>query len=403
MSKHQSREGDGRGVSGLLPPSRWHLGKNRAGRRETERRAKYSVWEKRRVEGRKSDARKKRRRRRRIRRAAQKIRTAARARSRAGELVVGTYNARTLAFKGTNGIGHAEVILKTCEDAGCDIIGLQEVKRNGQGAFTAAGCVVFCSGADGGKHEKKGNHGVGLAVREPIVAGMDEGEVAVECISARLMKVRIQLKGKTNGVSFIVGYAPTLDKSTSEKNYFWSSLDEVVKGVPSRDHLLVLMDATARTGMRGIGWTDGNVLGAYGRDELNDNGARLLIHASDNNVALLNTYYATSARGISYTFQSPNREKAQYRLDFILTRQVDRRLVRNVTVRTPPRENAESDHNLVIGNIRLLGRTAPNRPKGIIKNRRAIDLPRLMANLRLRMNFLNAIAAKLSSPIPGKR
>ena len=24
VSKHQSREGDGHGVSGLLPPSRWH-------------------------------------------------------------------------------------------------------------------------------------------------------------------------------------------------------------------------------------------------------------------------------------------------------------------------------------------------------------------------------------------
>ena len=169
------------------------------------------------MEGRKSDARKKRRRRK-IRRAAQKNRTGTRARSRAGELVVGTCSVRTLAFKGTNGIGHAEVILKTCEDAGCDIIGLQEVRRNVQSVFTAAGYVVFCSGADGGKHEQKGNHGVGLAVREFIVAGMDKGDVAVECISARLMKVRIQLKGKSNGVSFIVGYAPTLDKSTSEKD-----------------------------------------------------------------------------------------------------------------------------------------------------------------------------------------
>ena len=44
VSKHQSWEGDGRGVSGLLPLSRWHLGKNRAGRRETER-GKYSAWE----------------------------------------------------------------------------------------------------------------------------------------------------------------------------------------------------------------------------------------------------------------------------------------------------------------------------------------------------------------------
>ena len=179
---------------------------------------------------RKSEARKKRKRRR-IRRAAHKIRTDARGRSRAGELVVGTYNVRTLALKGTNGIGHAEVILKTCEDAGCDIMGLQEVRRYGQSAFTASGYVVFCSGADGGKHEKKGNHGVGLALRESIVAGMDKGDVAVECISVRLMKVRIQLKGKSNGVSFVVGYAPTLDKSTSENYYFWSSLDEVVKGV----------------------------------------------------------------------------------------------------------------------------------------------------------------------------
>ena len=31
VSKHQIRERDGRGVSGLLPHSRWHLGKNRAG------------------------------------------------------------------------------------------------------------------------------------------------------------------------------------------------------------------------------------------------------------------------------------------------------------------------------------------------------------------------------------
>ena len=37
VSKHQIREGDECGVSGLLPPSRWHLGKKRAGRMKTER------------------------------------------------------------------------------------------------------------------------------------------------------------------------------------------------------------------------------------------------------------------------------------------------------------------------------------------------------------------------------
>ena len=43
---------------------------------------------------------------------------------------------------------------------------------------------MFCSGAYRGKHGKKGNHRVGLAVRESIVAEMDKGDVAVECISA---------------------------------------------------------------------------------------------------------------------------------------------------------------------------------------------------------------------------
>ena len=36
---------------------------------------------------------------------------------------MGTFNARILAFKGTNGIGHAEVILDTREGADCDVIG----------------------------------------------------------------------------------------------------------------------------------------------------------------------------------------------------------------------------------------------------------------------------------------
>ena len=86
-------------------------------------------------------------------------------------------------------------------------------------------------------------------------------------------------------------------------------------------------------------------MGAYGRDELSDNGKRLLLHAADNKLTLLNTYYATSARGILYMFQSPNRGKARYRLDYILTRQADRQLVRNATVRAPPKENAEPDQN----------------------------------------------------------
>ena len=55
-------------------------------------------------------------------------------------------------------------------------------------------------------------------------------------------------------------------------------------------------------------------------------------------------------------------------------------------------------NNIVFGN---LGRIAPKRPKRVIKNRRAIDLPRMMADSHLRINFQEAIAAKLASRVPG--
>ena len=60
------------------------------------------------MEGRKYEARKKRTRRTRKCRAAPKLREDARARSRTGKLVEGAFNVRTLAFKGTDGISHAE-------------------------------------------------------------------------------------------------------------------------------------------------------------------------------------------------------------------------------------------------------------------------------------------------------
>ena len=69
---------------------------------------------------------------------------------------------------------------------------------------------------------------------------------------------------------------------------------------------------------------------------LNENGKLLLRFAEDNKLALLNTFFSTPKRGVSYTFQSVNRGKGQARLDYILTKQADRRLVRCVNVRPPP-------------------------------------------------------------------
>ena len=75
------------------------------------------------------------------------------------------------------------------------------------------------------------------------------------------------------------------------------------------------------------------MLGAYGRDVLNENGKLLLGFAENNKLALLNTFFSTRKRGISFTFQSANRGKGQARLEYIRTKQANRRLVRCVNAR----------------------------------------------------------------------
>ena len=49
-------------------------------------------------------------------------------------------------------------------------------------------------------------------------------------------------------------------------------------------------------------------------------------------------------------------------------------------MRRPPEERHESDHNLVVANIRILGRFAPNRRTKAGRGKRSIDLQRLMAD-----------------------
>ena len=65
----------------------------------------------------------------------------------------------------------------------------------------------------------------------------------------------------------------------------WSNRPQLKEG------LFVLTDPNARTGTRmGRGYVDDKALGAHGRDELNDNAERPLTFASDNKLALTNTF-----------------------------------------------------------------------------------------------------------------
>ena len=104
------------------------------------------------------------------------------------------------------------------QEIGCDIIGLQEPRRSGQFALLRAGYVVYCSGQSGGEGRGKiGQGGVGLAVRKSISRADTRPP---EFISDRLLKVTLELRGRAQALTFVVGYAPTDTQSVGKKNAF---------------------------------------------------------------------------------------------------------------------------------------------------------------------------------------
>ena len=263
---------------------------------------------------------------------------------------------------------------------------MQETKRDGTFEIFASGYRVFFSGDCNKVEGRKGRHGVGLAIKDEIVKKTGEGGIAIECISARLLNARIPIK--SNFVTFVVAYAPTEEAPEGQKTKYMAALNCTVVSVPAREYVFVLTDANARTGKKGEGGgkTDSKVLGAYGQDKLNENGKLLLGFAEDNKLALLNTFFCTLKSGVSYTVQSANRSKRQSPLDYILTKQAGRRLIRCVNVRRPPLEAPESDHSLVYAKVRIPRRSAPNRRKrdSTKETRKLVDLRRLMTNPNLR-------------------
>ena len=161
--------------------------------------------------------------------------------------------------------------------------------------------------------------------------------------------MRFEMSGQHQAVNFVVGYAPTEPSDSEKKRAFWHRLDSLVQRIPKKECLFVLMDANARTGekIEGGGTEDDGVLGAYGRDELNDKVNACLNFATDNKLAATNTFFSTRKGGISHTYDGVVGDRAGdfKRIDYILTRQAHRPRAPNVEVHPQPNRPIKADSN----------------------------------------------------------
>ena len=314
-----------------------------------------------------------------------------RERQKAALFKVATYNVRSLSVKGANGYGRDEVMLHEAAAINIAVVGIQETRRPGWTVSTAAGFRVFYSGSTQG-----GQHGVALAVKESICK---TSKFTREDVNERLMSMRFEMSGQHQAVNFVVGYAPTEPSDSEKKRAFWHRLDSLVQRIPKKEALFVLMDANARTGekIEGERTEDDGVLGAYGRDELNNNGKRLLNFATDNKLAVTNTFFSTRKGGILHTHNGVIGDRAGKRIDYILTRQAHRPRVHNVEVHPQPNRpiKADSDHNMVFATVDLGGRFAHNGRVRQTPQPRSFDRSQLKTRFlreRVIRKFLDNIA-----------
>ena len=104
-----------------------------------------------------------------------------------------------MAVDGTHVVGRALDDLSVYDRIRCDVLGLQEARRSGHSAFSQPGYLVYFSGECGGENGvKKGQGGVGLAVRTSITRAARP----LEFISDRFLMVTLELRGRVKAVMF---------------------------------------------------------------------------------------------------------------------------------------------------------------------------------------------------------
>ena len=110
----------------------------------------------------------------------------------------------------------------------------------------------------------------------------------------------------------------------------------------------------------------------------------------------MNTLFSTPKCGESHTFNG----RGNKRIDYILTRQRDRKLVRNVTVHPQSSFLPISDHNIVSALDKLFGYFARNR-RLRAPAKPPVDRRRLVTDSQLRQEVAPAIGSHLRANSPG--
>ena len=130
------------------------------------------------------------------------------------------------------------------------------------------------------------------------------------------MSVRIQLRDNSH-LTLISVYAPTMQRSSEEKEDFYGKLGTCISAV-ANDSLIIMGDFNARVGKDWTSWP--NVICKHGVGNMNSNGLMLLDFCTRFQLSIMGTMFQLK-NILKYTWQHL-RSKHWQQIDHVLSNQV---------------------------------------------------------------------------------
>ncbi|PZC79969.1 hypothetical protein B5X24_HaOG215559 [Helicoverpa armigera] len=253
-------------------------------------------------------------------------------------LHIATYN--TLSLRTEESL---QELLYSLESIKWDIIGLSEVRRNGEAIEERSQVILYYKG------EIPGRSGVGFIIKK------ERKKFIVEIIgiSDRIAILNIKIPPGNEVWSIVQIYSPTEQSTTSEIDFFYTSLNNALKD-HTHKNCIVMGDFNARVGEPRNG--EDAVLGPYSSGKRTRNGQKLIEMAFENNMKIMNSVFK-KRHSRRWTWVSPD---GRYRneIDYFLTnrpKSID-------DCGTIANQNFNSNHRMVRARLNISASLRLNRP-----------------------------------------
>ena len=219
-----------------------------------------------------------------------------------------------------------------------DLCYLREIRWRGEYKFEGkdSRCKIFWVG------NENGTGGVGILSSEEWIEKVFDIKVTRISDSDRIMMIKLAIDNMI--IMVLSCYAPQVGLDSVVKDTFYDQLQDIVRKVGADETLMICGDLNGHIGKLANGYK--GVHGVYGYGLRNKEGDHILKFAVAHNFVVGNSYFTKEDNQL-IIYQSGG---ISSRIDYILVRRSDFRLVRGIKV--IPGEEVVTQHRMLVSDMK---------------------------------------------------